>query len=180
MAAAVCAAWLSAAGAVCAAPAADGSPGMTRAPAAPDEPAGTPKAARERAERSLAAALAEVRALKRRLPEPLPARRCELLDREEAWLHRPGQRPHRRMSVAAALAAGAHAMGYSWSHALPGSMLYLELDFGPERKALTGAGWLCALDRLTGGAIELQFYPESRHLFATEAVAADGGREAGR
>lgn len=151
------------------APAEDGGPGLSRVPQAPDGPAATPEAARERASRSIANALAEVRMLKRRLPKPLPKKKCELLEREEPWLHRPGQRPLRRMSVAAALAAGAHAMSYSWSHALPGSMLYLEVDFGPERRALTGAEWLCTLDKLTGGAVELQFYPESKHLFATEA-----------
>ena len=154
-----------------AAPPQTDSPLAVRGPLASARPADTPERAREEAEKAIARALDEVRLIKHRSPSPEPAKVCALMARDELWLHRTGLRPKRRMSVAAALGAGAQAAGFGWSHALPGSLLFYEIDFGPQRQPMTAAEWLCAVDRLTGGSVELQIYPQSKHLFAGEAAA---------
>ena len=140
--------------------------------APPDEPAATPEEARERAQRRITAALEEVRVLKERTPKLPEKPLCDLMQRTERWLHAPGARPQRSMSVAASVSAGAKAMGWSWSHALPGSLLYMDLDFGPARQPMTGAEWLCAIDGKLGGAIRLQMYPDAKHLFIAEALGS--------
>ena len=114
--------------------------------------------------------LDEVRALNDRTPKPPEKPVCDLMSRSEPWLHYPGARPKREMTVAASVSAAASAMGWSWSHALPGSLLYMDLDFGPARQALTGAEWLCAVDSKLGGAIRLQMYPGAKHIFIAEAL----------
>lgn len=141
------------------------------APAAPpDSPAATPKMARERAEQAVAAALVEVRSLRERTPKMPEKPLCDLMQREEEFLHVVGQRPRRAMSVAAVLGSAASTMGWTWSHALPGSLLYMDLDFGPARKRMTGAEMLCAVDEKTAGVLRLQMYPGSKHLFVGEAL----------
>ena len=139
----------------------------------PDEPAADPKAARERAERRVAEALQEVRQLSERTPKRPEKKQCALLERTEAWLHVPGRTPRRTMSVREALSAAAHALDWEWSHALPAPVLNMDLDFGPARRRLSGAEWLCSLDRLTGGLLRLQMYPRSKHLFAAQRLFVD-------
>lgn len=139
----------------------------------PDEPAMDPESARERALQRVAAALVEVRMLSEQTPKPQQKQACELLTRTEEWLHVPRKAPHRSMSVAAAVSAAADVLGWSWSHALPSTVLYMDLDFGPARRRMTPAEWLCGLDRLSGGLLRLQMYPESRHLFVAQRIFDD-------
>ena len=147
------------------------TPALLAAP--PDEPAADAKAARERAQVRVAEALEEVRQLSERTPKLREKKLCALLERTEAWLHVPGKTPQRTMTVAAALSAAADALDWEWSHALPAPVLYMDLDFGPARRRLSGAEWLCSLDRLTGGLLRLQMYPRSKHLFAAQRIFAD-------
>ena len=148
----------------------------------PSLPAADAESARERALQRVAYALEEVRVLSGQAPDPRKKRSCGLLKRPENWLHVLGEAPQRRMSVAATVSATADVLGWSWSHALPSAatfciwpsdLLYMELDFAPTRRRMTGAEWLCAADRLTGGVLRFQMYPGSRHLFVGQRVFDD-------
>ena len=139
----------------------------------PSLPAADAESARERALQRVAYALEEVRVLSGQAPDPRKKRSCGLLKRPEKWLHVLGEAPQRRMSVAATVSAAADVFGWSWSHALPSDLLYMELDFAPTRRRMTGAEWLCAADRLTGGVLRFQMYPGSRHLFVGQRVFDD-------
>ena len=140
---------------------------------APDNPAETAERARERAVLSINEALVKIRLLNEMTPKRKEKPACALLTRPEAWLHVPGKVPKRNMSIAAAVAAASDALGWQWSHALPSPVLYMDLDFGPARKSLSGAEWLCETDRLTGGLLRLQMYPQSRHLFVAQRIFSD-------
>ena len=139
----------------------------------PSLPAADVESARERALQRVAHALEEIRVLSGQAPDPRKKRSCGLLKRAEKWLHVLGEAPQRRMSVAATLSAAAEVLGWSWSHALPSDLLYMELDFAPTRRRMTGAEWLCSADRLTGGVLRFQMYPGSRHLFVGQRVFDD-------
>lgn len=104
---------------------------------------------------------------------------CELLERPESYFHLPGRRPAQIMSIAASVSAGATAMGWTWSHALPNSVLYRELDFGPARRSLTAAEWFCLVDEKTSGTLRLQMYPPARHVFVGEVLEQQGDIESG-
>ena len=139
----------------------------------PSLPATDPESARERALQRVAYVLEEIRVLSGQAPKPGEKRTCGLLKRSEKWLHVLGKAPQRPMSVAAGVSAAADVFGWSWSHALPADLLYLELDFAPTRRRMTGAEWLCAADRLTGGVLRFQMYPASRHLFVGQRIFDD-------
>ena len=130
-----------------------------------DVPASSAEKARLRVRARIEETLAKVRLLAEMTPNPAERPQCALLLRPEKWLHVPGRTPYRTMSLAAAVAAAADSLGWDWSHSLRSPVLWMDLDFGPARRSMTGAEWICEVDRLTGGNIEIRMYPATRHLY---------------